>query len=336
MAKHLYEEERIKDIAKKIRELAPGLRDGLFTTSEMPNGIERVFEEGERKGRTAGFTEGYGSGYNSGVLRGKEEGYDDGYNKGHEEGYHKGYTDGAEDNQGVELPKLTTPGTADDLVEGKQLIDGEGNIVEGAIPVRTSDNVGVIGDEVVVPEGYYAETVSKAIETDIFYNAGYNAGYSKGETDGYTGGYTTGYNIGLTDGAEKLKTDEARTSDNVTYSVNNASVTVTIESGYYAENTEKVIEGDDLDPITDRAYDEGLVDGGTYVKTTEARTAADLVFERLGTYDLGLTVTSGYYGEGVTKIIDVEPYYDEGYDKGLNDGLTAGAGTYEDGNGVKY
>lgn len=295
MAKHLYEEERIKDIAKKIRELAPGLRDGLFTTSEMPNGIERVFEEGERKGRTTGFTEGYGAGYSSGVLRGKEEGYDNGYNKGHEEGYQEGYTEGAEDNQGVELPTLTNPGTATDLVEGKQLIDGEGNIVEGAIPVRTADNVGVIGTEVAVPEGYYPERVEKEIDTQPFYNAGYNAGYSKGETDGYTGGYSTGYEIGKVDGAENLKTEEART-------------------------------------------------------------AADLDVERLDKNNLGLAVTSGYYGDGVTKVIDIKPYYTEGYEEGheeghyvgwqegrnvgytegYNDGLTAGACTHEDGNGVAY
>lgn len=243
MAKHLYEEERIKDIAKKIRELAPGLREGLFTTSEMPNGIERVFEEGERKGKTAGFTEGYGSGFNAGVSRGKEEGYNDGYNKGHEVGYLKGYSEGAEDNQGVELPKLTTPGTADDLVEGKQLIDGKGNIVEGNIPMKASTDVGVIGTEVVVPAGYYTDDVRQPIDTEPFYKAGYSAGYSEGETFGYTGGYSVGYETGKVDGAENLKTEEARTAADLELErVSQYDLELTVSSGYYAKDTNKLID----------------------------------------------------------------------------------------------
>lgn len=42
------------------------------------------------------------------------------------EGSHEGGTS-------AELPELTDPGTADDLAEGKQLIDADGNVVEGAL-----------------------------------------------------------------------------------------------------------------------------------------------------------------------------------------------------------
>jgi hypothetical protein len=38
--------------------------------------------------------------------------------------------------EGVELPSLTTPGTASDLANGKQLIDANGNVVTGTIPVK--------------------------------------------------------------------------------------------------------------------------------------------------------------------------------------------------------
>ena len=38
---------------------------------------------------------------------------------------------------GVELPTLTNPGTADDLVSGKELIDADGNIVTGTVIERT-------------------------------------------------------------------------------------------------------------------------------------------------------------------------------------------------------
>ena len=45
MAKQLYEEKNIKAIADKIRDLAPLVYKG-FTTAEMPDGIEIVYEEG--------------------------------------------------------------------------------------------------------------------------------------------------------------------------------------------------------------------------------------------------------------------------------------------------
>ena len=46
---------------------------------------------------------------------------------------------------GAELPELTNPGTAGDLASGKQLIDADGNVVEG--------NVQVISDEYYVEAG---------------------------------------------------------------------------------------------------------------------------------------------------------------------------------------
>ena len=40
---------------------------------------------------------------------------------------------------GVTLPELENPASASDLASGKQLIDGNGNVVEGAVPVVTGD-----------------------------------------------------------------------------------------------------------------------------------------------------------------------------------------------------
>lgn len=198
MAQQLYEEKKIRAIATKIRSLAPILGNSTFTTAEMPDAIERVYEEGKRKGKT----EGYGSGYNEGVIRGKEDGYNDGYNKGHDEGYHKGYTEGAEDNQGVNLPPLTSPGTADDLVEGKQLIDGNGNIVYGAIPVRTATDLDFeqlaqhdLG--LTVPLGYYGEGVTKIIDVKPYYEEGYEVGEHEGFDRGRQYGWGEGYQAGL-------------------------------------------------------------------------------------------------------------------------------------------
>lgn len=64
-----------------------------------------------------------------------------------------------------ELPKLTNPGTADTLLLNKQLIDGEGNIVEGTIPTKTSLDLAANGATVTVPAGYYAAAASKTVAT---------------------------------------------------------------------------------------------------------------------------------------------------------------------------
>ena len=66
---------------------------------------------------------------------------------------------------GGELPKLTNPGTADTLLLNKQLIDGEGNVVEGTIPTKTSSDLTASGATVTVPTGYYATAASKTVAT---------------------------------------------------------------------------------------------------------------------------------------------------------------------------
>ena len=66
---------------------------------------------------------------------------------------------------GVELPELTNEGTASDLLAGKQLIDQEGNIVEGTIATKTSSNLTASGATVTVPAGYYATQATKSVAT---------------------------------------------------------------------------------------------------------------------------------------------------------------------------
>lgn len=69
------------------------------------------------------------------------------------------------DAGGVELPELTNEGTASDLLAGKQLIDQEGNIVEGTIATKTSSNLTASGATVTVPSGYYASQATKNVTT---------------------------------------------------------------------------------------------------------------------------------------------------------------------------
>ena len=68
-------------------------------------------------------------------------------------------------SNGVELPELTNEGSSSDLLEGKQLIDGEGNIVEGTIQTKTSSNLTASGATVTVPAGYYASQTTKSVAT---------------------------------------------------------------------------------------------------------------------------------------------------------------------------
>lgn len=68
-------------------------------------------------------------------------------------------------SQGTKLPTLTTPGTANDLLSGKQLIDANGNVLTGTIPTKTASNVTASGATITIPAGYYASQVTKSVAT---------------------------------------------------------------------------------------------------------------------------------------------------------------------------
>lgn len=79
--------------------------------------------------------------------------------RAYDNGYDNGYADGQ--SAGVTLPTLTNPGTAADLAQGKQLIDSEGNIVEGTLPAplvlqaqSTPTRFSFDGDYYFQPSGY--------------------------------------------------------------------------------------------------------------------------------------------------------------------------------------
>lgn len=66
---------------------------------------------------------------------------------------------------GVELPELSNPGTAADLLSGKELIDGDGNKVTGTIVSKTSSDLTASGATVTVPAGHYASQATKSVAT---------------------------------------------------------------------------------------------------------------------------------------------------------------------------
>lgn len=62
-----------------------------------------------------------------------------------------------EANNGVELPTLTNEGSASELLSGKELIDGEGNIVTGTMPNNgaiSSTMDGINTKSITIPSGY--------------------------------------------------------------------------------------------------------------------------------------------------------------------------------------
>ena len=64
------------------------------------------------------------------------------------------------DAGGVELPELSNEGSAADLLSGKQLINGEGNIVTGTIETRTELTRLTGLPTIVAQAGYYANDTS--------------------------------------------------------------------------------------------------------------------------------------------------------------------------------
>lgn len=66
---------------------------------------------------------------------------------------------------GKKLPVLTDPGTAADLLSGKQLIDQNGEAITGTIATKTASDLTASGSSIIVPAGYYDSEASKSVET---------------------------------------------------------------------------------------------------------------------------------------------------------------------------
>lgn len=340
MAKQMYEKEKIRAIAAKIKKYDPSWFNGL-TTAEMPKGIERVYEIGFADGRQSGYNEGR----NASVTAFNNNNYEQGYNEGYDKGYATGFR--AADNL-TKLPELTYPGTPEDLVAGTQLIDSRGNLIEGELePVPmlgimvaanpyTVDTAG--GKEIWFQTTYpgrrsYIANGTNVVVTSVARNFG-NA-----PANVVPKGYTFTSETGL-----KVEgTAEPRAGKDVT--VNNADVT--IPAGYYAESVQKTI---DTDPFYDAGHDAGYEsgyskgynhghdigtntgfsngyehgyivgcgDGADRVKTEEARTRADIV-DNLP--NLSFTVPSGYYADAVN--LDTSSHWDDGYERGHAEGVNA-------------
>lgn len=155
-------------------------------------------------------------------------------------------------------------------------------------------NIARIANQIRRVTGQYSKRFTVPRMSDAVQDV-YDIGYENGELKGSNEGYAAG----LVDGAEKVKTEEARTSDDIMLSSDVASFTasVTIPSGYYAEDVTKTrdLETEFYDPAFDEGFSEGYSMGYDDGKNDG--------------YDIG-------YSEG----------YDEGYNEGYSDGSLAGGG----------
>ena len=97
MPKLLYEKAYIDAIAAKIRSfLKPPTSRRKFTTAQMPEGIQLVYEQGKTDGQNEGYSNGYNEGYSKGYSGGKISGHKRGYDEGYDEGLRQGVDIGAE------------------------------------------------------------------------------------------------------------------------------------------------------------------------------------------------------------------------------------------------
>lgn len=96
MAKKVYEEEKIRAIATKIREKAANNK--TYTTEEMPSGIDEVYNEGYNYGYEDGETDGYNRGYDightDGIEAGKKSQYDEFWDSFQDNGARTDYVSG--------------------------------------------------------------------------------------------------------------------------------------------------------------------------------------------------------------------------------------------------
>lgn len=86
MAKKLYEESHIANIAEAIRSGDQSLEFVKYKTSDMANGVNTALRLARNSAETYGYNKGFTEGDTSGYQRGHSEGWYDGKDEGREEG----------------------------------------------------------------------------------------------------------------------------------------------------------------------------------------------------------------------------------------------------------
>lgn len=196
------------------------------------------------------------------------------------------------DAGGVELPELTNEGTASDLLSGKELIDGSGNIVAGVIPIKTESNLTVSGATVTIPAGYYASQATKAVATATQATPSISVDSSGKITASAT--QTAGYvSAGTKSATQQLNTQAAKT---ITPTTSNQ----TIAAGTYLTGVQ-TIKGDSnlkaeniKSGVSIFGVDGTLTEDGGGIDTSDATATADKIFLDETAYVDGEKVTGTF------------------------------------------
>ncbi len=113
--------------------------------------------------------------------------------------------------QGTKLPELENPGSAADLLAGKQLVDQYGNPLTGTMPQKSAADLTASGASVIVPAGYYPSQVSKSVATaahpkPTISRSGGTVTAQHVQSAGYTSGGTTTETLSIPTQAGKTVT----------------------------------------------------------------------------------------------------------------------------------
>lgn len=176
---------------------------------------------------------------------------------------------------GVQLPTLTNPGKASDMLSGKQLIGQDGAVVTGTIATKTASNLSASGATVTVPAGYYASQATKSVATET--QATPSISVSSGGLITASATQSAGYvSSGTKSATKQLTTQAAKT---VTPSTNSQTA---VASGVYTTGavTVAAIPSSYVKPTATKS-------ATTYTPTTSNQTIA------AGTYCSGAQTIKG-------------------------------------------